>query len=108
MSPTTVQEREPFGAPNFACVLNRVLKYVACVQTCGSRWMGLQFQVHVLQLPNDEYTLAYDIPMDCWKEVVLSDGFKVLGTKMATEYDLAQLHLTYNLQNPDLQKQRIT
>jgi len=48
MSPTTVQEREPFGAPNFACVLNRVLKYVACVQTCGSRWMGLQFQVHVL------------------------------------------------------------
>lgn len=67
MSPMTVQEREPFVAPNFARVLTRVLRYVACVQTCGSRWMGLRFQFLVLCLPTEDYTLAYDVSTDWWK-----------------------------------------
>ena len=33
MSPTSVQNREPFGAPNFSQALSRVPRYVVCIQT---------------------------------------------------------------------------
>ena len=106
MSPTTVQNREPFGAPKFAQVLTRVPRYVACVQTCGIWWMGLQFQYPVIWLPTEFYTPTYNVPADWWKEVLLLDGFKVLGIEMASEYELFRLHETYSLQNPDLRRQR--
>lgn len=48
MSPTSVRNREPFEAPNFARALSRVSRYVACIQTCGVRWMGIRFQHPVI------------------------------------------------------------
>ena len=45
---------------------------------------------------------------DWWKEVLLSNGFKVPGTEMAIEYDLAQLHETYSVQNLDLWRRQTT
>ena len=89
MAPTAIQNREPFGAPNFARVLPRVPRYVACVQTSEIQWMGLRFQFPTIWLPVEDYTLAYIVSKDWWEEVLLSDGFKVLGTEMAKEYDLA-------------------
>jgi hypothetical protein len=59
MSPTAVRNREPFGAPNFARVLPRVPRYVACVRTCGVRWMGIRFQFPTIWLPVENYTPAY-------------------------------------------------
>lgn len=79
VSPIAVRNREPFRAPN-ARVLTRVPRYVACVQTCGVQWMGIQFQFPIIRLPAEIYTPTYDVPTDYWKEVLLSNGFKVLGT----------------------------
>ena len=52
--------------------------------------MGLRFQYPIIWLPAEVYTPAYNVPADLWKEVLLSDGFKVPGTEMALEYDLAR------------------
>lgn len=41
MSPTSVWNKEPFGAPNFTQELSMVPRYVACNQTCGVQWMGI-------------------------------------------------------------------
>lgn len=82
MSPTVVRSKEPFGAPNFAQVLTRVPRYVTCIQKCGTRWMGIQFQYPILWLPSKFYTPAYNFSANWWKEVLLSDGFKVPGTEM--------------------------
>ena len=103
LSPTAVRSSEPFGAPNFARVLSRVPRYVACVQTCGVQWMGLWFWYPILWLPAEVYTAA-----DWWKEFLLSGGFKVPRIEMALEYDLAGLHETYSLQNPDLRRWQTT
>ena len=88
MAPTAIWNREPFGAPNFSRVLPRVLKYVACVRTCGVRWMGLRFQFPTIWLPVEDYTPAYIISEYWWEEVLLLYGFKVPGTEMVEEYDL--------------------
>ena len=64
--------------------------------------MGLRFQYHVLWLPLEVYTPAYNVPADWWKEVLLSDGFKIPRTEMTLEYDLDGLHEAHRLQNPDL------
>jgi len=91
MPPTSVRNREPFGAPNFARPLSRVPRYVACIQTCGVQWMGIQFQYPILWMLAKHYTPAYNVPNDWWNEVLLLEGFNVPGTEMAKKYDLAQL-----------------
>jgi len=70
--------------------------------------MGLRFRFLVIWLPTEHYTPAYNIPSNWWKEVLLSEGYKVEGIDMAKEYDLAQLHEDHNHSNLDLQKQRAT
>jgi len=50
-------------------------------------------------LPAEHYTPTYNVPNDWLKEVLLLDGFKVLGKEMAEEYDLARLHEAHNLSN---------
>ena len=64
--------------------------------------MGLRFQYPILWLPTKVYTPAHNVPADWWKEVLLSDRFKVPGTEMTLEYDLAGLHEAHRLHNPDL------
>jgi len=39
----------------------------------------------------ENYTPAYNVLGDWWKEVLLSKGFKVPGIEMVEEYDLDQL-----------------
>ena len=104
MSPTYVQNREPFGAPSFAQALSQVSRYVACVQTCGVQWIGLQFRFPIIWLPKKNYTPSYIVPDGWWKEFLLSEGYKVSGTDMVEEYDLAQLHEDDNHSNLDLWK----
>jgi hypothetical protein len=104
MAPTTVRNREPFGAPNFAQVLPRVPRYVACVRTCKVRWMGLQFQFPTIWLLVENYTPVYIVPEDWWEEVLHSDGFKVPWTEMAEEYDLAHFQEANSQRNPDLRR----
>jgi len=53
--------------------------------------MGIRFQFPTIWLPVENYTPSYNVPGDWWKEVLLSDGFKVPRIEMAEEYDLAQL-----------------
>ena len=106
MSPTSVRNKEPYGAPNFARALNRVPRYVACIQTCVVWWMGIRFQYPVIWLLAEHYTPTYNVPNDWWKEVLLSEGFKVPGIEMAGEYDLARLHEARILSNPDLRRRR--
>ena len=69
--------------------------------------MGIQFHYPVLWLLAKHYTSAYNVPNDWWKEVLLSEGFKVPGTEMAKEYDLAQLQEAQSLSNLDLQRRRV-
>ena len=104
MLPTAVRNREPFGVPNFAWALPRIPRYVACVQTCGIRWMGLQFQYLVIWLTAEVYTPTCNVPAYWWKEVLLSYRFRVPGTEMALEYNLAGLHEAHSLQNLDLRR----
>jgi len=59
--------------------------------------MGIRFQFPIIWLPAENYTPMYNVLADWWKELLLLDGFKVPGTKMVVEYDLAQLHETYSL-----------
>lgn len=59
--------------------------------------MGLRFQYPIIWLPVEVYTPAYNVPTDWWKEVVLSDGFRVPGIEMALEYDISWLQEAYSL-----------
>ena len=104
LSSLAVRGREPFGAPNFACALERMLRYVACIHTCGVIWMGLRFRFPLLWLPVEKYTLSYNVEPDWWKDVVLKEGYKPPGTEMAAEYDLTQLHANHNQSNPNLRR----
>lgn len=106
MSPRVVQKRERFGVPNFARELNRVLRYVACIQTCGVLRIGLRFRFPIIWLLAQHYTPAYNVPGNWWKDVLLIEGYKPLRTYMANEYDLTQLHANYNISNLDLLKRR--
>ena len=82
LSSSTVRGREPFGAPKFACSLEIIPRYVACIHTCGVRWMGLRFQFPLLWLPAKQYTPAYNVEPNWWKDVVLIEGYKPPGTEM--------------------------
>jgi len=74
MSPIAVQNREPFGVPNFARVLSHVLRHVACIQTCGVQWMGLQFRFPIIRFPVEHYTMTYNVLGDLWNNVLLTEG----------------------------------
>ena len=89
---------------NFARALERMPHYVACIHTCGVRWMGLRFQFPLLWLPATQYTPTYNVKPKWWKDVVLIEGYKPLGTEMATEYDLTQLHVDHSQSNLDLRR----
>ena len=53
--------------------------------------MGIQLQFPIIWFAVEDHTLAYNVSSDWWKEVLLSEGFKVPGIEMVKEYDLAQL-----------------
>ena len=104
LSYLVVKGREPFGAPNFARALERMSCYVACIHTCGVRWMGLRFQFPLLWLPAEQYTPAYNFEPDWWKDVVLTEGYKPPGIEMAVEYDLTELHADHSQSNLDFRR----
>lgn len=64
--------------------------------------MCLRFWFPITWLLVDQYTPAYVVDEDWWKEVLITYGYKLLGTEMAAKYDLAQLHVDHNNFNPDL------
>lgn len=106
LSSSTIRICEHFGAPNFVRDLERLPRYIACIQHCGTRWMGLRFWFPIVWLPTKHYTLAYVVHNDWWKEFLHIDGYKVPGIEMAAKYDLAQLHADHNSSNPDLPKRQ--
>ena len=83
LSSSAVIGREPFGAPNFSRALERMPCFVACIHTCGVRWMGLRFQFPLIWLLTKQYTPAYNVDPNLWRDVVLTKGYKPLGTEMA-------------------------
>ena len=68
--------------------------------------MGLRFRFPIVWLPAEHYTPSYNVPDDWWKDFLLSIGYKPLGSYMAEEYDLTQLHVDYIRSNPHLRKWR--
>jgi len=66
--------------------------------------MGIQFKFPIIWLPAEDYTPAYNVPGDWWKDVLLTEGYKPPRTHMVDEYDLVQLHADYNCSNTDMQK----
>ena len=69
---------------------------------------GLSFQFPLIWFPTKQYTPAYNIDPDWWKDVVFTEGYKPPETEMAEEYDLTQLHASHNQSNPDLRRRRAT
>ena len=59
--------------------------------------MGIRFQFPTIWLPIENYTPAYNVLGDWWKEFLLLNGFKVPRIEIAREYDLAQLQEAYSL-----------
>ena len=66
--------------------------------------MGLRFQFPLIWLPTEQYTPAYNVDLDWWKDVVLTEGYKPPGTEMVEEYDLTQLYFSQSQSNLDLRR----
>jgi hypothetical protein len=106
LSPPTFREREAFGAPNFCRAMEIISRYIECMRFCGVQWLGLRFQFPVIWMPLDQYQPDYKVQGEWSKDIILTRGYKFLGTNMAEAYDIVELHAQHQGSNPDLRKRR--
>ena len=91
-----LREKDPYYFENFRYALSRFPSYVACIQTCGPRWLGQIFKFPILWWPTRKYHSMYrwtkKAEKQCWDDLIACNRFRNPKEKYEPYFNITHLH----------------
>ena len=96
VSSLSIRAKDPYCFENFKYALSRVPRYIKCMETCGSSWLGLNFIFPLIWFPERQYKRIYKLTKKAeryfWANLIASNGFLHTRERPESSFNFTNFH----------------